>query len=97
MSVRHQLKLLLGGLHARRSGESASGHQPLSGAALTATREFLDRSRLVAALIFLFTVTAIVLISWAGMTTSNFAVLPNQIATVRVTLLLSTGREVVCP
>ena len=81
MSVRNQLKLLLGGLSARRTGESASGHS----VALSATREFLDRSRLIAAVIFVVTVVAIVLISWAGMTTSNFAVLPNQLATVRVT------------
>ncbi len=80
MSVRNQLKLLLGGLSARRAGESAPGHS----AALTATREFLDRSRVVAAFIFVVTVVAIVLISWAGMTTSNFAVLPNQLATARV-------------
>jgi hypothetical protein len=91
MSVRHQLKLLLGGLNARRTGESAPGHppHPASGpgdnAAHSATRDFLDRNRLVSAAIFVFTVVAIVLISSAGMTTSNFAVLPNQLATVRVT------------
>ena len=80
MSVRNQLKLLVGGLGARRAGTSAPAHA----AARSATQEFLDRSRLVAAIIFVVTVVAIVLISWAGMTTSNFAVLPNQLATVRV-------------
>ncbi len=84
MSVRNQLKLLLGGLHARHTGEPAPGHRASSNAALSATRAFLDRSRVVAALIFVVTVVAIVLISWAGMTTSNVAVLPNQLATARV-------------
>ena len=42
MSVRNQFKLLLGGLGARRSG-SAPPHTQ------SAMREFLDRSRLVAA------------------------------------------------
>ena len=51
MSVRHQLKLLLGGLHTRHAGESAPGgpapHSASSAnAALSATREFLDRNRL---------------------------------------------------
>ena len=54
-------------------------------AAHSATRDFLDRNSLVSAAIFVLTVVAIVLISWAGMTTSNFAVLPDQLATVRVT------------
>jgi putative nucleotidyltransferase with HDIG domain len=79
MSVKNQLKLLVGGLNARRAGGSAPGFVPAS------TRDFLDRSRLVAALIFIFTVVTIVLISWAGMTTSHLSVLPNQVATVRVT------------
>ena len=87
MSVGHQLKLLVGGLSARRAGEAAPGHHSASSAnaALSATRGFLDRSRVVSAAIFVLTVFAIVLISWAGMTTSNFAVLPNQLATARVT------------
>ncbi len=76
MSVRNQLKLLVGGLNARRAGHSASPH--------SATREFFDRSRLVAVLIFVATVTAIVLISSAGLTTLNVPVLPNQLATARV-------------
>ena len=76
MSVRNQLKLLVGGLNARRAGASTPAH--------SAMREFLDRSRLVAAVIILVTVAAIVLISSAGMTTAHLAVLPGQLATVRV-------------
>ncbi len=51
--------------------------------------EFLDRSQLMAALIFVATVAAIVLISSAGVTTLNVPVVPNQIATSRVTALTS--------
>ena len=76
MSVRNQLKLLVGGLGARRAGRSGPAH--------SATREFFDRSRLVAMLIFFATVALIVLISSAGLTTLNVPVLPNQLATVRV-------------
>jgi putative nucleotidyltransferase with HDIG domain len=76
MSVRNQLKLLVGGLNARRAGRPVPAH--------SATREFFDRSRAVAMLIFFATVTAIVLISSAGLTTLNVPVLPNQLATVRV-------------
>ena len=78
MSVRNQFKLLLGGLGARRAGGAPAHTQ-------SAMREFLDRSRLIAALIFLVTVVAIVLISSAGMTTTHLAIQPGQIATVRVT------------
>ena len=76
MSVRNQLKLLVGGLSARRAGRPATAH--------SATQEFFDRSPLVAMLIFVATVTAIVLISSAGLTTLNVPVLPHQLATVRV-------------
>ena len=76
MSVRNQLKLLVGGLSARRAGRTAPVH--------SATREFFDRSRVVAMLIFVATVAAIVFISSAGLTTLNVPVLPNQLATVRV-------------
>ena len=76
MSVRNQLKLLVGGLNARRTGRAVPPH--------SATREFFDRSRFVAMLIFVATVTAIVFISSAGLTTLNVPVLPNQIATARV-------------
>lgn len=75
MSVKNQLKLLVGGLHARRAS-TPKAH--------SATREFLDQSRLVAALIFIVTVGAILLISSAGLTTLNVPVVLNQIATVRV-------------
>ncbi len=78
MSVRNQLKLLVGGLAARRSG----GTPPV--AHHSAMREFLDRSRLVAALIFVITVFAILLISSAGVTTLNVPVQTGQLATVRV-------------
>lgn len=51
--------------------------------------EFLDRSRLVAGLIFIITVAAIVFISYAGVSTLNVPLLPNQVATSRVTALAS--------
>ncbi len=85
MSVRNQFKLLLGGLGARRAGRPAS---PLS-----ATREFLDRSRLIAALIFVVTVVAILLISSAGVTTLNVPVLPDQVAAAPVTASASFTYE----
>ena len=47
-------------------------------------REFLDRSRLVAGLIFIVTVAAIVVVSSAGMRVLDLPVLPNQIAPVRI-------------
>jgi putative nucleotidyltransferase with HDIG domain len=77
MSVRDQFKLLLGGVGARRAA-------PVSDHARSAMREFLDRSRLVSALIFIATVAAILLISSAGVSTATLPVLPNQVATVRV-------------
>jgi putative nucleotidyltransferase with HDIG domain len=77
VSVKNQLKLLVGGLNARRMGAPAPAH--------SAMREFLDRSRFVAAIIFVVTVFAIVLISSAGMTTTRLNVVPGQLATVRVT------------
>ncbi len=76
MSVRNQLKLLAGGLGRRRP--------PVNTAAHSAFRDFLDQSRVTAALIFVVTVVAIVLISSAGMTTINLPALPDQIAPVRV-------------
>lgn len=78
MSVRDQFKLLIGGLNARRTHAATSP-------ARSAFRDFLDRSRVVSALIFVLTVGAILLISSAGMTTATLPVTPNQIATVRVT------------
>lgn len=68
--------LLLGGLRAgppRRGTSTAS-----------LARDFLDRSRLIAILIFILTVGSIVLISSVGMSTLHVAVLPNQLATTRV-------------
>jgi putative nucleotidyltransferase with HDIG domain len=76
MSVRNQLRLLVGGLSAR-------GGDP-SSAPGTGFREFLDRSRLVSGLIFVITVAAIVLVSSAGMRVLDLPVLPNQIAPVRI-------------
>jgi hypothetical protein len=76
MSVRNQLKLLVGGLGARRGDP---GTAPGSG-----FRDFLDQSRLVAGLIFVVTVAAIVIVSSAGMRVLDLPVLPNQIAPVRI-------------
>ena len=76
MSLRQNLKLLRGGLlgprHARKTAETS--------AAMT----FLEKSRLIAGLIFIATVAAIVLISFVGVTTIDLPVLPGQLATVRV-------------
>lgn len=77
MTVRNQLKLLVGGLSARRGNAAPS--------AAWAFRDFLDQSRLVAVLIFILTVSIIVAISSVGMSTLNVPVLPNQLATVQVT------------
>jgi membrane-associated HD superfamily phosphohydrolase len=55
--------------------------------------EFLDRSRLIAALIFIVTVAAIVLISSAGVSTLNVPVQTNQVASARVTALASFSYE----
>jgi len=76
VSVRNQLKLLVGGLGTRR-GETKSA--PGSG-----IRDFLDQSRLVAGLIFVVTVAAIVIVSSAGMRVLDLPVLPNQVAPVRI-------------
>ncbi len=84
MSVRNQLKLLLGGL---------SGHRPARPAAMSAMGEFLERSPAVAALIFIVTVAAIVLISSAGLTTFDAPLQLNQIATTRFTAQASFSYE----
>lgn len=55
--------------------------------------EFLDRSRLIAVLIFVVTVTAIALISSAGVSTLNVPVQTNQLASVRVTALAAFTYE----
>jgi cyclic-di-AMP phosphodiesterase PgpH len=87
MSVRSQLKLLVGGLHVRQ------GSRPPTGTARSPLGQFLERSPVVAALIFVVTVAAIVLISSAGLSTLNVPYLPNQIATSRVTALASFSYE----
>ncbi len=84
MSVRDQFKLLLGGLNAGRAPSSPLSH---------AVRDFLDRSRFISAAIFIITVVAIVFISSAGVTTANLPVMPNQVATVRVTASASFSYE----
>ena len=80
MSVRNQFKLLVGGLAARRAGTAAPVAQ-------SAMREFLDRSRLVAGLIILFTVAAIVVVSSAGLSTLHTPINVDQVATSRITAL----------
>jgi cyclic-di-AMP phosphodiesterase PgpH len=82
MSVRNQLKLLVGGLNARRSGRLTTTHVP------SAMGEFMERSRVIAALIFIVTVAAIVLISSAGVTTLDAPISENQLATSRVVALV---------
>ncbi len=82
MSVRNQLKLLVGGLSNRR------GSRPPGSVLPSGMGEFLERSRLIAALIFIVTVAAIVLISWVGITTLDAPISVNQIATSRVTALV---------
>ena len=81
MSVRNQLKLLVGGLGARRHGRTAGPTGAMG--------EFLDRSRAVAVFIFVVTVAAIVAISSVGINTLNIPLLPDQTATTRVTALAS--------
>ncbi len=46
--------------------------------------QFLEKSRVIGALIFVATVAAIVLISFVGVNTVNVPVLPNQAASVRI-------------
>ncbi|MBI5691584.1 MAG: HDIG domain-containing protein [Verrucomicrobia bacterium] len=84
MSVRQQLQLIVGGLSQKGAGRPA---------ALSAMGGFLERSRVVAATIFILTVAAIVVISSAGLTTLDAPLLPNQIATTRITAQASFGYE----
>ena len=76
MSLRQNLQLLRGGLlgprHVRKPAE------------ISAALSFLEKSRLIAFLIFIATVAAIVLISFVGVTPIDLPVLPGQLATVRV-------------
>jgi hypothetical protein len=53
-------------------------------AEVSGTVEFLETSRLVAALIFFATVAAIVLISFVGINPATIPLLPNQVAPVRL-------------
>jgi hypothetical protein len=80
MSVRNQLRLLVGGLSTRRSSPPS--------AEVSAMREFLERSRFVAASIFLITVTAIVFISSAGISTLNAPLMVDQVATSQISALV---------
>lgn len=86
MSVRDQFKLLIGGLNARRAKRAPSPTHSF-------IRDFLDRNRLVSALIFILTVAAILIISSAGLTTAHLPVMPNQVATVRVVASASFSYE----
>jgi len=76
MSVRNQLKLLVGGLSRKRPDPGAH-----AGSAL---RDFLDRSRMVTCGIFIITVLSIVVISSVGMRVRDVPVLLDQIAPARL-------------
>jgi putative nucleotidyltransferase with HDIG domain len=76
MSFIGNLKLLRGGLTAPRRVRKT--------AEVSAALEFLEKNRVVAALIFIATVAAIVAISSVGVTTADLPVLPNQLAAVRI-------------
>src|SRR5687768_13046700 len=86
MSVRNQLKLLVGGLNARRNGRSTQTEPSDMG-------EFLKRSRVISVLIFVATVAAIVVISSVGVTTLNTPLLINQVSTSRITALIPFSYE----
>lgn len=72
MSLRERLQALLTRPRVRRSAEPSPA------------LDFIERSRLVAVLIFVATVAAIVLVSAVGVSTDQIPVLPNQLATVRI-------------
>jgi putative nucleotidyltransferase with HDIG domain len=76
MSFINNLKLLRGGL--------MSPHRVRKTAEVSATLEFLEKNRVVAALIFIATVVAILVISSVGVSTADLPVLPNQLAAVRI-------------
>jgi putative nucleotidyltransferase with HDIG domain len=76
MSFIKNLKLLRGGLLSPRRVRKT--------AEVSAALEFLEKNRAIAALIFIATVAAIVLISSVGVTTADLPVLPNQLAAVRI-------------
>ena len=75
MSFIKKLRILPGLSHPPRMRKTAE---------VSGTVEFLETSRVVAALIFILTVAAIVLISFVGINTLNLPVLPNQLASVRI-------------
>jgi len=62
-------------------------------ATVSGTVEFLETSRVVTLFIFLATTAAIVLISFVGVSTVNLPVLPNQLASVRITASASFSFE----
>lgn len=72
MSLRERLQALLTRPRVRRSAEPSPA------------LDFIERSRLVAVLIFVATVAAIVLVSAVGVSTDQVPVLPNQLAHVRI-------------
>jgi putative nucleotidyltransferase with HDIG domain len=76
MSLIKNLKLLRGGLLSPRRVRKT--------AEVSAALEFLEKNRAIAALIFIATVAAIVLISSVGVGTADLPVLPNQLAAVRI-------------
>jgi len=76
MSFINNLKLIRGGLLSPRRVRKT--------AEVSAALEFLEKNRAIAALIFIATVAAIVLISSVGVGTADLPVLPNQLAAVRI-------------
>jgi cyclic-di-AMP phosphodiesterase PgpH len=76
MSFIKNLKLIRGGLLSPRRVRKT--------AEVSAALEFLEKNRAIAALIFIATVAAIVLISSVGVTTADLPVLPNELAAVRI-------------
>ncbi|HTJ79399.1 MAG TPA: HDIG domain-containing protein [Rariglobus sp.] len=54
-------------------------------ATVSGTVEFLETSRVITLFIFLATVASIVLISFVGVSTVTLPVLPNQLASIRIT------------
>ncbi|WP_221031026.1 HD family phosphohydrolase [Actomonas aquatica] len=75
MALLPKLKLLRGGNTPRRVRKREAPPGLI---------QFLEQSRVIAALIFIATVAAIVLISFVGVRTSDVPVLPNQTAPVRI-------------
>jgi putative nucleotidyltransferase with HDIG domain len=75
MSVRNQLKLIVGGLGSRRGAAKAAS---------SGFRDFLEGSRVVSVLIFIVTVSAIVAVSSVKMRVLDVPVLPNQVAPIKI-------------